>query len=441
MSLKNINLEIKKVSNKNKFLVIFILSFIYIISSYKTYANTTGIVYIESNKDVIDVGEEIEISINIENFETAAYTLYLYFDEEKFQYVGGLENINVDGNRIIFVWYDEQGGNGAKNGELVKFKFKAKENGIATFSMDGNFYTEKSQEVKTEFKEKQVQVGKEETNLEKQAREEVGQDDNLSNSKLQNLRLSIEGMVPDFNENIYDYYLTVKSDVKDIEVLATSKNKEAEVQVTGNKNLKDGLNLIKIQVTSPDKTSSSTYIINITKTNDIEAANTNLETLAIENTLLYPAFDTTITNYNAEVSNSLEKINLLAIPEDENASVEIKKDDILNEGNNEIRITVTARNGYTKKEYLINVYKRNSEEEEKYIEEQESNQEKLNEIYEIQKTSTDENKVKEAKIENNEEQGKENRNRLVSLFTLIAIVLIIASIAILFEKKKRKRSK
>lgn len=263
----------------------------------------------------------------------------------------------------------------------------------------------------------------------------------MSNSKLQNLRLSIEGMVPDFNENIYDYYLTVKSDVKDIEVLATSKNKDAEVQVTGNKNLKDGLNLIKIQVTSPDNTSSSTYIINITKTNDIEAANTNLETLAIENTLLYPAFDTTITNYNAEVSNSLEKINLLAIPEDENASVEIKKDDILNEGNNEIRITVTARNGYTKKEYLINVYKRNSEEEEKYIEEQESNQEKLNEIYEIQKTSTDENKVKEAKIENNEEQGKENRNRLVSLFTLIAIVLIIASIAILFEKKKRKRSK
>ena len=441
MSLKNINLEIKKVSNKNKFLVIFILSFIYIISSYKTYANTTGIVYIESNKDVIDVGEEIEISINIENFETAAYTLYLYFDEEKFQYVEGPENINVDGNRIIFVWYDEQGGNGAKNGELVKFKFKAKENGLATFSMDGNFYTEKSQDVKTEFKEKQVQVGKEETNLEKQAREEVGQDDNLSNSKLQNLRLSIEGMVPDFNENIYDYYLTVKSDVKDIEVLATSKNKDAEVQVTGNKNLKDGLNVIKIQVTSPDKTSSSTYIINITKTNDIEAANTNLETLAIENTLLYPAFDTTITNYNAEVSNSLEKINLLAIPEDENASVEIKKDDILNEGNNEIRITVTARNGYTKKEYLINVYKRNSEEEEKYIEEQESNQEKLNEIYEIQKTSTDENKVKEAKIENNEEQGKENRNRLVSLFTLIAIVLIIASIAILFEKKKRKRSK
>ncbi len=440
---KNIILRIKKLNNKMKFLIVLIISFICIISFYKTYANTFGTVYLESNKDILEIGEEVEISINIDNFKTAAYTLYLYFDEEKFQYVGELENVNVDGNRIIYVWYDEQGGNNPRSGELVKFKFEAKESGLATFNIDGEFYTEKGQEVEVEFKEKQVQVGKEETNLEKQAKEEVGQDSNLSNSNLQNLRLSIEGMVPDFNKDVFDYYLNVDSRVKDIEVLATSENKDASIEITGNENLKDGLNLIKIQVTSSDKTSSSSYLINVTKTNDIESANTDLETLAIENTLLYPAFDTTVTNYSAEVNNNIERINLLAIPEDEEATIEIKRNDVLKEGNNEIRIIVTARNGYTKKEYYINVYKRNSEEEAKYQEEQKNNQEKLNQIYEIQKTSNEQEESEEnqEQVKKNEQEGKEERSHLVAFFTLIAIILIIASVSILVGKKKNKKSK
>ena len=442
-------MKFKNVNKKILFLLILFLFLINTISYYKTYANTTGRVYLESNKDVIDINEEIEISVNIDDFKTAAYTLYLYFDDDKFEFIkenNEDSNINVDGNRIIYVWYDNQGGNSPRSGKLETFKFKVKENGLATFNINGEFYTEKGQEVRTTFEEKQIQIGKEETTLEKQAKEEIGQDENLSNSKLQNLRLSTEGMIPEFNNNTYDYYLTVKNDIKDIEVLAIAENKNSKIQIEGNSNLKEGLNLIKVQVTSPDKTSSSTYLINVTKTNDIESANTNLETLAIENYLLYPAFDNTVTNYNVEVGNNTEQINLLAIPEDENATVEINKEDTLKEGNNVIKITVTARNGFTKKEYLINIYKRNSEEEEKYQEEKKENQEKLNQIYEIQRISNEqENEEQEKKqqeeIENNEQEGKEERNHLVSFFALIAIVLILASISILFEKRKNKQEK
>ena len=439
-------MELKNINKKNLLLIIFFLFLINIISSYKTYANTTGNVYLESNKDVIEINEEIEISVNIDNFKTAAFTLYLYFDDSKFEFIKENKedsNINVDNNRIICVWYDNQGGNSPRSGSIKTFKFKAKENGLATFNVNGEFYTEKGQEVQTTFKEKLIQIGKEETALEKQAKEEIGQDENVSNSKLQNLRLSIEGMVPEFQNDIFDYYLTVKNDIKDIEVLATAENNDAQVEVTGNENLQNGLNLIKVQVTSPDKTSSNTYLINVTKTDDIESANTNLETLAIENYLLYPAFDTTNTNYNVEVGNNTEQINLLAIPEDENATVEINKDDTLKEGNNTIKITVTARNGFTKKEYNINVYKRNSEEEAKYQEEQIDNQEKLNQIYEVQKTSNEQEQSKEnqEQIEKNKEEGKEERNRIVNFMVLIAIVLILASVSILFEKRKNKQEK
>lgn len=438
-------MEFKNINKKILLLILF-LFLINIILSYRTYADTTGNVYLESNKDVIEVNEEVEISVNINNFKTAAFTLYLYFDDSKFEFIKENKedsNINVDNNRIIYVWYDNQGGNSPGRGSIATFKFKAKENGLATFNIDGEFYTEKGQEVKTTFKEKQIQIGKEETILEKQAREEIGQDENASNSKLQNLRLSTEGMLPEFQNDIFDYYLTVKNDVKDIEVLATVENNDARVEVTGNENLQNGLNLIKVQVTSPDKTSSSTYLIKVTKTDNLESANTNLETLAIENHLLYPAFDTTNTNYNVEVGNNTEQINLLAIPEDENATVEINKNDTLKGGNNTIKITVTARNGFTRREYNINVYKRNNEEEAKYQEEQKNNQEKLNQIYEIQRTSNKQEQSKEnqEKIEKNEQEGKEERNRIVYFMVLIAIVLIFASVSILFEKKKSKKSK
>ena len=43
-------------------------------------------------------------------------------------------------------------------------------------------------------------------------------------------------------------------------------------------------------MTSADKTQSKVYKIYVSKTNNLELANTNLETLAIENTLLNPPF-------------------------------------------------------------------------------------------------------------------------------------------------------
>ncbi len=422
-----------------KLLIIIILFLIYIINYYGIYANTTGTVYLDSNNDIIDIDEEVEISINISDFKTLAYTAYLYFDDSKFEFISGPDNINVDENRIIYVWYDEQGGNGAKTEKLENFVFKAKEKGLATFNIEGDFYTEKGQEVEVEFKEKQVQIGKEETILEKQAKEEVGINKDSNNSNLQNLRLNIEGIVPEFETDIYNYYLTVNSDVEDIEVLATAENSESEVKITGDDKLENGLNQIIVQVISPDKKSSSSYLINVTKTDDLESANTNLETLAIEDILLYPAFDTNVTNYTAEVSNSLENINLLAIPENESAEVEIIKEDVLQEGNNQIKIIVTASNGYTTREYNINVYKRNSEEETEYQKEQQENQNKLNEIYEVLKTSNNQSEETQTQEEINENEGEENRNRIVAFMIFISIVIIFASLSILFKKRKNKK--
>ena len=90
--------------------------------------------------------------------------------------------------------------------------------------------------------------------LEKEAKEEQGQNKVASNANLQVLRLDKEGMVPNFESGIYQYYLTVPTTIEKIEVLAIAENPNATVQITGNENLKEGFNIIKVQVLSEDKT-------------------------------------------------------------------------------------------------------------------------------------------------------------------------------------------
>ena len=183
----------------------------------------------------------------------------------------------------------------------------------------------------------------------------------------------------------------------------------------------------------------------VSKTDDKESANTNLETLAIENTLLNNIFDNSVTNYNIEVGNNVDSLNILAIPEDESASVEISKSNTLQEGNNIIKVTVIAKNGFSKKEYIINVYKRNEKEEQVYNKEQEDNKNKLNNIYETEKTSNEQIKEQqnqeEVIIENKETQENKTTKSIKDIVIIISllILILIIGISVIWYKKKRQK--
>ena len=405
------------------------LMFFLIINIYNpiiSSAMTTATVYLESNKSIIEKGEEIEISFNIKDQATAAYNANIYFDETKFEFISGPENINVNGNRIIIVWYDPQGGNGAKQGELGKLVFKAKEDGISNFVIDGEFFSEKGQSIQTNFEAVQVQVGKEERNLEMQERQEQGTSTQTSNANLQSLRLDKEGMVPAFKSDIHEYDLTISNDINNLEVLAIAENPNSQIEIMGNTGLKEGLNLIKINVISEDKTQNKLYTIKVTKTANEEVANTNLETLAIENVLLTPPFDDTTTQYNAEVSNETTNLKILAIPENESAKAEISGNGDLKEGNNLISITVTASNGITQRVYQVSVYKRNAQEEEIFKEEQSKAQEMLEQAYEIENTASEDEDVAD-------EQAK--RKYLI----ICIVVAVVMGIVIGYRYYKKKK--
>lgn len=395
-------------------------------------ASENATVYLSSNKKEANKDEEIEITVNIQNTKTAACNIAVYFEETKVEFISDIENTNLVENKVNFVWFDQLGGEGAKEGEIVTFKFRAKEDGLVTFTVNGEFYNQKGQLIETDFKEEQVQIGKPEIDLQNQLQEEQGSNPETSNCNLKTLRVDAQGLTPTFEPQIEEYYLVVPNSIQSVDVLAVSDNPNAIVDIKGNTDLKEKINDIKIQVTSADKTKSKVYTIHVSKTDNVEIANTNLEILAIENVLLNPPFEALQTNYKVEVSNETENLNIFAVPENEKATVEINGKDNLKEGNNLVTVVVKAQDKITTKTYRINVNRRNLEEEKKYQEEKEKQKEELENAYKIEKTS--------ATIDNSQEQSIKNQKFPYKIIVILTIeVLIIALIVwgIVWRIKKR----
>lgn len=392
-------------------------------------------IYLDISKSEVKSDEEFSFTINLANIGISAFDLNIYFNENLFQYVSGPENTNVVNGKIITSWYDETGGNNAKqNCELVKYTLKAKEIGNELISVQGEFYDSEGNLVQR-FTDGIEVITEEEGEIEKIEISETSQTSD-DNSKLEIMRLNQEGITPGFSPDVTEYYFLTK-DLNSLEITAIPQNANSEVIITGNTNFKEGLNTININVNSPDKTSVTNYKIYVTKTNNLEQANANLETLAIENVTLEPEFANDIYEYNTIVTNTTENLNILAIPEKQTANVQISGGSNLVYGNNEILINVIAENGYTKKEYKVNVYRRNEEEQKLADEQKQIEIQKLNAILESQ------NEENLEKSENNQstqsdiaENIKENKWKIV-----VAIIIVIAILSIVIYRVKNKKSK
>ena len=423
-----------------KIIYMLIANFIIILFCYplKSQASENATIYMQTNTENIIVGDEIEVSINLKGQKTSAYSMDIFFDKTKLEYISGPENSNAIGNKVKIVWFDPQGGTESKQGELGKLKFKAIDTGIADFDVNGEFFNNNADLIQTDFDNLQMSI------LEKETESSERSIQKLDNAQLQSLRLNVEGMVPDFETDIYNYDLTIPEemkDIKDIEVEAVAKDINANIEISGNKNLKEGLNLIKIIVRNQGK--KQEYKIRISKTEDVEIANVNLENLAIEYAILSPEFSNQITRYNTQVSNETVKLNILAIPENEQGKVEIFGNDNLSEGNNKIEVKITAPNEFTQRTYEINVYKRNKQEEEVYNQEAAKVQQRLEDAYSINKTlsreDSENNNSKQIKQEEeNKETTKEKTNRDYLLISVDVFVIIAIIIGFLTYKTGKK---
>lgn len=160
---------------------------------------------------------------------------------------------------------------------------------------------------------------------------------------------------PEFNKNTTEYDLIVDLSVDNIEIDAKAEDEKADIYISGNKDLQEGENTIYIVVTAENGT-KKTYKINVTKTDDIEHINANLKELNVKNYNLYPSFKPSIYNYSLNITEKIDKLEIIAEAENENAQIKIEGNEKLKEGENIIKVIVTAEDGQTSREYKINVF-------------------------------------------------------------------------------------
>ena len=175
------------------------------------------------------------------------------------------------------------------------------------------------------------------------------------NADLKKLILDIEGLSPEFDKDITEYYLIVDLSIEEISIEAYPDDINSIVMIDGNTDLQEGENTISITVRA-EAGNTKTYTIYVTKTDDVDMVNANLKSLSVKGFNFYPSFKNNIYNYNLTINEKISQLEITVEPEIEEATYEIIGNENLVEGDNLIKIIVTAKDGAAKREYKLNVF-------------------------------------------------------------------------------------
>ena len=163
--------------------------------------------------------------------------------------------------------------------------------------------------------------------------------------------LTISDVTISFKPELKNYVATVPYKTSSVTIKSLlNDSKSSYVSGFGNRtvNLKEGLNTIQVKVKAENE-SVSVYSIKITREkNDdssLKSLTVNDKEISLKDGLLV---------YSINVDNSIVKPNINAVANDSKAKVDVEKISDLQEGDNEVNITVTASNGM-KSVYVINI--------------------------------------------------------------------------------------
>lgn len=170
-----------------------------------------------------------------------------------------------------------------------------------------------------------------------------------SDATLKSLNVSGQNLSPAFNKDTSVYSLEVGSNVSKIDVNAIPTSDKAKVSVTGNTNLKNGMNTVLVTVTAEDG-SKNVYILNVNKksatTPSKKSNDSYLNSLGVSGAELSPSFNKDNTNYSVTVPYDVEKLEINYNTSNNKAKVEVIGNDELKVGKvNAIQVKVTAEDG------------------------------------------------------------------------------------------------
>lgn len=297
--------------------------------------------YAESKLDVspqsVTVGETFKVTASVS--KVGAWQMYVNVTGPA-QLMSGTTS-DPDGST-------QDGMNGAKS---IVSKYKVTGIGDITVSFTGNATDENVN--KEIININKVVVGKEKVDTPtSKPKVNTTSTNKSSNAKIKALTVNVEGLNPSFNKDKTNYKLEVGTDVSKLNMTISLDDNKATYRITGNKDFKDGENIVKIIVTAENKT-TKTYKITVTKTTDLR-----LNTLVLANATLINEFDSDVYEYNLrDIESNINKLDINAIPINSNAIVKIAGNDSLTIGENIIKIVVYDKDEKASKVYTLKVNK------------------------------------------------------------------------------------
>ena len=245
-----------------------------------------------------------------------------------------------------------------------------------------------------------------------------------NNPMLKEIKINGKDIEPQFEMFTTEYVLTIDEEIEKINVEAIPDDEKASVEIKGDTNLKLGRNEIEIQVTAEDGRAKQSYFLYITKGDSINT-NANLKVLKIKDCELAPTFEKNTINYAFEYPEYLKKVEIEAIPEDNDAKVEIIGNENLKEIVQNIEIKVTAKDGQTIKKYYLIAKKLGMTVESQTGEEEQ----------------TEENGPRIEIIGETEEVEKEEKSSIMIyiLLGILVFIIIVMTIKIVIERRKNKK--
>ncbi|MGN1298816.1 MAG: cadherin-like beta sandwich domain-containing protein [Candidatus Scatovivens sp.] len=252
-----------------------------------------------------------------------------------------------------------------------------------------------------------------------------------SNANLKNLVLQPVDFTGFKSSKTSGYSVTVENDVTKVTVIPTLADSKASYEVTGNTNLKEGTNVVKILVTAEDGT-QKTYQVNVVRkvasaevtpniasdTSDTTASGSTigLSKLEVKGMKLSPEFSTDVYRYivwiEDEEISGLEKAKELINAEVnfEGGTFEIIGEEEFNKDENEVIVSVKDADGREIAIYTI-VFK-----------------------YKVKEDTSDSTNIIGETIENEYKLEKEK----IIVIASIVIISIIAFISSINSYKQRK---
>lgn len=187
-----------------------------------------------------------------------------------------------------------------------------------------------------------------------------------TDATLKSLNIKNGKLNKNFNPNVFEYTVTVDSNVTVLEFdYELSDDNAHDFGPNNNKNLKNG-DQLKIKVVAEDEKTNHTYILTISKpTTNTNETSLNLKSLKINGYALNETFKASTLKYTANIPYEIDTITVEANPEDSNANVTVSGTKNLKVGENTVTITVKDNSGKSKVYQIVVTREKEASVEEK----------------------------------------------------------------------------